>query len=252
MLFDLRGRGRRRTVQGIYLGLAVLFGAGYIGFNVGSGTGSGGGLVDALNGNGSGGGGGVANQVKAAQKRAFGAPNDPAAWAQLTQVRYQVAVLGNNFSQQTESFTPQGKAALVPVKQAWDHYLSLNPPHPNLDVAKLMAQAFGTNALADATDGVRVGDILTAAEPTYTNFAVLAQFAYVAGQARKGQLAEDRALSLAPASLRTQLKSQIDQYKPPPAAGAPGASGAPAPKSGTSHRNGSTPARPGRPGTPHR
>ena len=31
MLFDLRGRGRRRTVQVIYIGLALLFGVGFVG-----------------------------------------------------------------------------------------------------------------------------------------------------------------------------------------------------------------------------
>ena len=51
MLFDLRSRGRRRTVQVVYLGLAILFGGGLILFGVG--TGSGGGLLNAFTGNGS-------------------------------------------------------------------------------------------------------------------------------------------------------------------------------------------------------
>jgi len=36
MLFDLRGRGRRRTVQVIYGGLALLMGSGLVLFGVGS------------------------------------------------------------------------------------------------------------------------------------------------------------------------------------------------------------------------
>jgi len=32
MLFDLRGRGRRRTVQTLYVGLALLMGVGLVGF----------------------------------------------------------------------------------------------------------------------------------------------------------------------------------------------------------------------------
>ena len=35
MLFDLRGRGRRRAVRVIYMGLALLFGVGFVGFGVG-------------------------------------------------------------------------------------------------------------------------------------------------------------------------------------------------------------------------
>ncbi|HZO76628.1 MAG TPA: hypothetical protein VFB39_01190, partial [Solirubrobacteraceae bacterium] len=42
MLFDLRARGRRRTVQTVYLGLAILIGAGLVLFGVGTGTGGGG------------------------------------------------------------------------------------------------------------------------------------------------------------------------------------------------------------------
>jgi hypothetical protein len=41
MLFDLRSRGRRRTVQAVYLGLAVLMGGGLILFGVGTGSGIG-------------------------------------------------------------------------------------------------------------------------------------------------------------------------------------------------------------------
>ena len=50
MLFDLRGRGRRRAVR--YLrGLAVLIGVGLVGFGVGGGLGGGGGLLNAANSN---------------------------------------------------------------------------------------------------------------------------------------------------------------------------------------------------------
>ena len=50
MLFDLRGRGRRRTVQVIYLTLAILMGGGLVLFGIGGGTN--GGLFDAIGGNG--------------------------------------------------------------------------------------------------------------------------------------------------------------------------------------------------------
>ncbi len=53
MLFDLRSRGRRRTVQAVYLGLAVLMGGGLILFGVGAGNGFGG-ILNAFTGNGSG------------------------------------------------------------------------------------------------------------------------------------------------------------------------------------------------------
>ena len=46
MLFDLRGRGRRRTVQVIYLSLAILMGGGLVLFGIGGATS--GGLIDAI------------------------------------------------------------------------------------------------------------------------------------------------------------------------------------------------------------
>ena len=49
MLFDLRGRGRRRTVQVIYLSLAILMGGGLVLFGIGSS--SSGGLFDAFSSN---------------------------------------------------------------------------------------------------------------------------------------------------------------------------------------------------------
>ncbi len=49
MLFDLRGRGRRRTVRVIYVGLALLMGVGLVGFGVGGGFGGGGILNAASN-----------------------------------------------------------------------------------------------------------------------------------------------------------------------------------------------------------
>ena len=55
MLFDLRSAGRRRTVKGVYLGLALLMFVGFVGFSVGS-SGLSGGIVDAITGSGGGGG----------------------------------------------------------------------------------------------------------------------------------------------------------------------------------------------------
>lgn len=52
MLFDLRGKGRRRTVKVVYGGLALLLGLGLVAFGIGGATS--GGLVDAFTGSGSG------------------------------------------------------------------------------------------------------------------------------------------------------------------------------------------------------
>ena len=81
MLFDLRSRGRRRTVQVVYLGLALLMGGGLVLFGVGAGNGFGV-ILNAFTGNGS---SGAQTQVvsqaeKAALRQTKLHPNDPAGW----------------------------------------------------------------------------------------------------------------------------------------------------------------------------
>jgi hypothetical protein len=50
MLFDLRGRGRRRTIKIVYITLALLMGGGLVLFGIGGGGAMQGGLVDAITG----------------------------------------------------------------------------------------------------------------------------------------------------------------------------------------------------------
>jgi hypothetical protein len=100
MLFDLRGRGRRRTIQAIYLSLAILMGGGLVLFGIGGNTS--GGLVDAINGGG-GGGGQSADEafnkrVDALERRAQVNPRDAAAWAGLAKLHFQVASTGENYN----------------------------------------------------------------------------------------------------------------------------------------------------------
>src|SRR5690242_16147251 len=97
MLFDLRGRGRRRTVQGIYLGLAILMGGGLVLFGVGTGSG-GGGLLNGLSG-GPGSGSGslvVDKQVQAAVRQTKLHPSNPAAWSELVKAQYAASSQGSN------------------------------------------------------------------------------------------------------------------------------------------------------------
>src|SRR5713101_243603 len=98
MLFDLRSRGRRRTVQAVYLGLALLMGGGLVLFGVGAGNGFGG-ILNAFTGNGSGNNQKqvVSQQEKQALKATQLRPSDPTAWASLVQARYENASVGSNY-----------------------------------------------------------------------------------------------------------------------------------------------------------
>src|ERR1700736_6477112 len=125
MLFDLRGRGRRRTVQAVYLGLALLIGGGLVLFGVGTGTG-GGGLLNNIGGNGNGNQTQVVSaEEKAAQKAVKADPASAAAWSQMVQARWTSAGQGANYNAATGTFTASGKRELVGVGQAWQHYIQL-------------------------------------------------------------------------------------------------------------------------------
>src|SRR5690242_11235109 len=136
MLFDLRSRGRRRTVQGVYLGLAILMGGGLVLFGVGAGNGLGG-LLNAFTGGGSSSGQKqvVSAQEKAALRQTQQNPSDPAGWAALVQARWTSAGQGSNFDANTGQFTASGKKELAATTQAWQQYLKVTgSPDPNLAI----------------------------------------------------------------------------------------------------------------------
>src|SRR5690349_15911847 len=107
MLFDLRGRGRRRTVKVVYILLAVLMGGGLVLFGIGGGGAMSGGLVDAITGS-SGGDTGAKRfdqRERAALVLTQQKPQDAAAWAALARARVQTAGVGNNFDPNTATYT---------------------------------------------------------------------------------------------------------------------------------------------------
>src|SRR5947209_6509624 len=114
MLFDLRSRGRRRTVQTVYLGLAVLMAGGLVLFGVGAGNGVGG-LLNAFTNNGSSGAAKqvVSQQEKAALRATQLNPQNAAAWGQLLEARWTSAGQGSDFNASTGTFTALGKKELT-------------------------------------------------------------------------------------------------------------------------------------------
>jgi tetratricopeptide (TPR) repeat protein len=209
MLFDLRGRGRRRAVQGIYLSLAILMGGGLVLFGVGGATS--GGLLDAFK---SGSGSTSVSQVfkkrlDAAQASVKARPSDPRAWAELTRVRFQQAGSGDGFDQNQGVFTDKGKAELSQAGAAWDKYLTLTKK-PDGNLATLMVQGFGPSGLDNPDKAVGAMEIVLdnrqATGPLYVQLAALA---YQAGQTRKAELASKKALELTPKDSQEQVKAQL-------------------------------------------
>lgn len=213
MLFDLRGRGRRRTVQGIYLSLAILMGGGLVLFGIGSSTS--GGLFDAISGS-SGGQSATAaidKRISVALAATRARPQDPGPWAQLAALRFQRAGIDEITS--TGQYTDEGLKRLRLASAAWERHLALDPPQPNVRTAKFMVQAYEAGALNELDKAVRAKQIITAATkpPTSNAFAQLAELAYRAKDTRTADLAAARALALAAPKDRKALKTALDGLK---------------------------------------
>jgi hypothetical protein len=226
MLFDLRGRGRRRTIQGIYLTLAVLMGGGLVFFGIGGNTS--GGLFDAFKGNGGGGGTNVfAKQIKTAERQVKVNPNDMAAWAALAKARFGDAGQGENYDRSTQAYTDKGRKTLQDGTDAFKRYLLLNKGKADLTLANQALQAIvSPGGVNDAVTGTTAARIVAEARPSANTYYQLAQLAYKAGDKRTGDLASAKTLELAPPGRKSQVKLLLDQAKNPSAAGNSSAAGA--------------------------
>jgi hypothetical protein len=216
VLFDLRGRGRRRTVRVIYTGLALLMGVGLVGFGIGGGFG-GGGLLSSINKEGEGGGGsGYAKQIAKDRKLTKQQPSNTSAWENLAKNLYHEA--GNEpYVTSTGAVTSKGKQLFKQVAAAWSSYIALNPPKPDSELAQLMEGVYGEEGLNEPAKEVEVLQIAVVDRPTDAAlYAALAEYAYKAHNTRVGDLASEKAVSLAPAADRTRVKDELAEVKANP------------------------------------
>src|SRR3954471_8230004 len=140
MLFDLKGK-RRRVVQGVYLMLAILLGAGLVLFGIGSSVN--GGLSDLFSG---GGGSNTADKtiqkkIDTAEKQLQANPKNAAALAEVIRGHYQLATAQSDPN--TGQFTKDASDDLREATIAWEKYLATNPKKPDLGLARVMVQAYG-------------------------------------------------------------------------------------------------------------
>jgi tetratricopeptide (TPR) repeat protein len=215
MLFDLRSGGRRTTIKVVYLGLAFLMFVGFVGFGIGS-SGLPGGIGDAITGGATGNGENSAverltNQIERATAKTKANPNDAEAWAELAQARVRFAAVGDNFDPRAGDYTDEGRRQLNAAGDAWDKYIALKPANPDDSLARQMTQAF--LSLEKPDRAVAAQEVVTQVEPTQQTFTNLAILAYQAGQIRKGDLAANKAVELAPKDDQKDLKEQLDSAK---------------------------------------
>ncbi|HEV2973790.1 MAG TPA: hypothetical protein VGX69_02205 [Solirubrobacteraceae bacterium] len=215
MLFDLRGGHRRRAVKFIYVGLALLIGGGLILFGVGAGS-SGGGLLNAATENSGSGSASFAGQIKKYEKATQRQPTDIAAWEKLT-AAYLHEAGGEAYTTSAGTLTSKGRELYVKASRSWERYLALNPPKTRLELSKLMLRVYGAEGLNQPSSAVQVLQQVVAAEPNNASYyAQLALYAYKAKNVRVGDLASTKAVSLAPATDRARVKTELETVKKHP------------------------------------
>jgi hypothetical protein len=215
MLFDLRGRGRRRTVRVLYTGLALLMGVGLVGFGIGGGFG-GGGLLSSIGKEGEGGGSGYSKPIAKYRKLTKEQPGNASAWENLAKNLYHEA--GNEpYTTSTGAVTSKGKELFKEAAAAWSSYTALNPPKPSLELAHDMTVVYSEEGLDEPAKEVEVLQEVVAAEPnSASRYAELAEFAYKVHNTSLGDLSAAKAVSLAPAAQRARVKAELAEVKANP------------------------------------
>ncbi len=219
MLFDLRGR-RHRAVQVIYHVLALLIGGGLVLFGIGGSVS--GGLLDAFNG---GGGDNSATQaiekrIETAQKKLRANPQSAAALKTLVRDNYQLATAQIPVNGTT--FPPEAQDDLARASDYWQRYIKVEKATPDPSLASLAAQLYGQEALNRPKDAQEAFRIIAEKQNDSNSYVNLVYAATVAGDTRTADLAEVKALDLAPADTRKALKKQIADLKKQAAAQAAG------------------------------
>jgi hypothetical protein len=220
MLFDLKGK-RRRTVQGVYLMLAILMGVGLVAFGIGSGVN--GGLSDLFSGGGGSNKGDeiIQKKIDTAEKQLEANPANTAALAEVIRGHYQLATAQSN--PDTGQFTKEASDDLAQAAAAWERYVKANPKKPDLGLARVIVQAYSglaqinqgeqTAATRYWTGAANAAELIAADKPSATNYIALVQYATLAGQTRKADLAGKKAVSLAPKDQRKAVEQQVAAAK---------------------------------------
>lgn len=209
MLFDLRGKGRRRTVQVIYLSLAILMGGGLVLFGIGGATN--GGLFDAFSSD----SGSLdtssvyRDRIERYEKQLQTEPKNERALAELTRAQVQEASV-SGFSQASGTFSEDGIKLLKDAAATWERYLDAEPKKPDPNLANLMVNAFGGGGLNDPARGAQAMAIVIAERGgTSALYSQLAILHYAAGNVRRSVLAEKNAIEAAEPDQRKLVKARL-------------------------------------------
>ena len=218
MLFDLRGRGRRRTVQVIYLSLAILLGGGLVLFGIGGDVQ--GGLADVFRDGGGGGGNQILeDDVENAEEKVQANRRDAAAWAELAEAQVALAGTQDGYDSSTQSYGGESRETALKAVRSWEQHVKLAGENANADTARVVTRTFlSLNQPEKAVSAWESVIESKGDKAEYSDFAYLAELAYYANQTRKGDLSTQTALDRAKEQnvskdRRDQIKTGLEQLK---------------------------------------
>jgi hypothetical protein len=131
----------------------------------------------------------------------------------LVQARYEAASQSASANPTTgaSTYTAAGLTRLRQAGQAWQRYLQLTKK-PDWTLGELVANAY--EAVGNFKDATGAWQIVTRANPSvFTYFEHLAADAWAAKETDLGDLASQRAITLAPAAQKSQIKLVLQQTK---------------------------------------
>jgi hypothetical protein len=209
MLFDLQGK-RRRVVQAVYLGLAILMGGGLVLFGIGGDVS--GGLFDAFSGGSNNSGNEIVEErIDRNEERAKANPQAEAPRKELVRDYYTLAV-GQADDQGV--FPSDAQDELRKASNAWNAYLGIEKGKPDYSLALVALRVYDPAALNQPEQAVKVARLIAADREDAVSYLQLAQYAMFAGDKRVEKLASAKALSLATnAKERKAVRSQLKQIK---------------------------------------
>ena len=200
-------------VQGVYLMLAVLMGGGLVFFGIGGDVS--GGLFDAFSDRSSSGNALVEDRIEENEDKVEANPKDKAALQALVRDWYQLA--NEQVDATTRQYSDEGKERLAEADVAWQAYLqAVEKPEPSL--ASLMIQVYDVGGLNQPADAAEAAEIVAVDQRSAQAYLQLVQYAALAGQERKADLAGMKAIELAPKAQRSSVKAFVEQAKQPPPA----------------------------------
>lgn len=231
MLFDLQSGKRRRVVQIVFGGLAVIFAVSFVFFGIGSDTG--GGIADILGSGGGDAGEAFEDEINDAEDRLAANPNDTAALADLVTVYYQSGTNQLEIDETTgqTTMTPEAEADLEKAADAWARYLKLSKAKVDSSTASIAVQTCATlgqaqltqasggsgqAALDDADDAIAnfrcagEAQVISAEGGSSAQSVQAAEFLFFAGDTAAAEAAVQRALASASAKERNQVEARIE------------------------------------------